>query len=217
MNQNFSSNSIFEYNGKKKISNASLLLFFITIILLFGFFFPEIKSLFFLEKSIFNQIVQFFLNEIQNHTSLGLFFTSFLGGLFFLVFPLEIYFYSLLDSQSSFIMSVIPYFSGIFFAQILNYWFGLRLSRLTKILIPPKKFYKLKGYLNRWGIWMVFIINIAPLPSPVFSAVLGSFCYNFKRFILFMSLGSILLYSILFFFYSIIIKIGGNSFLWLKF
>lgn len=217
MNKNFTSNSIFEYNGNKKIINSFLITILIILILLLGIFFPFLKDSFLTEKSFYYQAIHFIILKIQNHTFLGLFLTSFLGGLFFLVFPLEIYFYSILELNSNFLTSVIPYFSGIFFAQILNYWFGLRMSRLTKILIPPKKFYKLKGYLNRWGIWMIIIVNLAPLPSPVLSAVLGGFRYNFKRFLLFMSLGSFLLYSILFFSYLLINKLGGNASLWLKF
>lgn len=204
MNQKFTSRSLFEYNRKKKIINACVLSILIFLIVLIGIFFPFLKNSFLNEKSFYYQAFNFIILEIKNHSSLGLFITSFFGGLFFFVFPLEIYFYSILKINSNFITSVIPYFLGLLLAQMLNYWIGLRMSNVTKIFIPPKKFYKLKGYLNRWGIWMIIIVNLVPLPSPVFSAVLGSFRYNFKRFILFMALGSISLYSVLFLSYQIL-------------
>ena len=61
-------------------------------------------------------------------------------------------------------------------------------------LISPKKFYKLKGLLNKWGSLAVLLFNATPLPSQHLSVILGVFRYNKTRFYVFVFLGQLIKY-----------------------
>jgi len=194
----FQKDNIFEYNETSKRMNSVLLFssFFLILIIGLGILFLKMDF----QKANFPLYIyiDYLVTEIQSKSFLGLFITSFFGGLFFLFFPLEIYFFSILTINSTFSSFFFPYVLGVIFAQLTNYWLGLRLNRLSKLLIPPKNFYKMKGLLNKWGIWVILLMNMMPLPSPVFSTVLGAFKYNFKKFSVFAILGILILYSSIF-------------------
>lgn len=194
----YQKDNIFEYNESSKRMNSVLLFSSFFLILIIGFVILFLKMDF--QKANFPLYIyiDYLVTEIQSKSLLGLFITSFFGGLFFLFFPLEIYFFSILTINSTFSSFFFPYVLGVIFAQLANYWLGLRLNRLSKLLIPPKNFYKMKGLLNKWGIWVILLMNMMPLPSPVFSTVLGAFKYNFKKFSVFAILGILILYSSIF-------------------
>lgn len=194
----YQKDNIFEYNEYSKRMNSVLLFSSFFLILIIGFVILFLKMDF--QKANFPLYIyiDYLVTEIQSKSFLGLFITSFFGGLFFLFFPLEIYFFSILTINSTFSSFFFPYVLGVIFAQLTNYWLGLRLNRLSKLLIPPKNFYKMKGLLNKWGIWVILLMNMMPLPSPVFSTVLGAFKYNFKKFSVFAILGILILYSSIF-------------------
>jgi membrane protein YqaA with SNARE-associated domain len=194
----FQKDNIFEYNETSKRMNSVLLFssFFPILIIGLGILFLKMDF----QKANFPLYIyiDYLITEIQSKSFLGLFLTSFLGGLFFFFFPLEIYFFSILTINSTFSSILLPYVLGVICAQFMNYWLGLRLNRLCIIFIPPKNFYKMKGLLNKWGIWMILLMNMMPLPSPVFSTVLGAFKYNFKKFSVFAILGILILYFSIF-------------------
>jgi membrane protein DedA with SNARE-associated domain len=188
---------ILEYRGREKKWNFGILFLASLGICILGYFFYTVdftqKSQ---DKNFLLRLVEMVWVEITNQTNFGFFMTSLLGGLFFLVFPLEYYFFSSLgDITGSIWIKTGVYYLGLMIAQSLNYWLGLRANRFCKLLIPAKNFYRWKGSLNRWGFWVILLMNSLPLPSPVFSAVLGAFKYNYKKFIITVSLGAAILYS----------------------
>lgn len=192
---NVSTSAIFEYRGEAKQLNAVLLFLSLLGILtaVSVFYLLPFQSIW--KGTILSDILDVVIIAIQNKTNLGLSLVSLFGGLFFLTFPLEIYFFSCLRELANPWISLLYFYFGLLCAQSINYWLGLRANRFTKLLIPPQKFYKMKGSFNRWGIWMILIMNCLPLPSPIFSTVLGAFKYSFKRFFGIMAIGSFLLYS----------------------
>jgi membrane protein YqaA with SNARE-associated domain len=202
----FKRDKIFEYNESTKKLNTVLLFSSFLLIIFIGFGFLFLKMDFQKENFPLTDFIKYIIFEIENKTFMGLIITSFFGGLFFLFFPLELYFFTILTTESNISNFLVPYVFGVIAAQITNYWLGLRLNRLCRLLIPPKNFYKMKGLLNKWGIGMILIMNCIPLPSPVFSTVLGAFKYNFNKFILFAILGIVILYSSLFASYFFLIK-----------
>lgn len=193
----FVSNAIFEYKTKEKQQNTVL---FILLISLFGFLFIFYVTYILLNQdngSLFSfDFIQYF--ESISKKKWGIYFIAALGGLFFFIFPLEVVYFRLLENFSNPWMVFFLYYSGILTAQVINYKIGSNASRLTKLMIPAKKFYRIKGLFNLWGVRLLIIMNILPLPSPILSAILGAFRYNFKRFFLFMSISSFILYLILF-------------------
>ena len=161
--------------------------------------------------------MQKIIGSIRSKSFLGLFLTSFIGGWFFLLFPLEIYYFSIISETNSYFTLFFGYYLGIVASQTVNYWFGLRANRICRILISPQSFYKMKGYLNKWGVWVIIVMNSLPLPSPVLSAVLGAFRYNFGRFFILMNIGAILLYSGMLVVYLLINEFGEEELSWIKF
>lgn len=215
--KNISTSEIFEYRGERKQLNAvllslSLLGIFIAIPV---FYFLPFQSIW--KGTIFSNLLDSIIVAIQNKTNFGLGLTSLFGGLFFLVFPLEMYFFSCLRDLSNPWISFLYFYVGLLTAQSINYWLGLRANRFTKLIIPPQKFYKMKGSFNRWGIWMILIMNCLPLPSPIFSTVLGAFKYSFRRFFGIMAIGSFLLYSGMIVIYLAIENIGEEELSWIQF
>ncbi len=198
LHENFVSNSMFEYKSEEKIQNAVILSCILISmgLLIFAFYFYPILE--FWKDSFLYDITQSVLDSIRNRSPQGIFLIAFLGGLFFLVFPVELYFLHLLSESNHPYTTYFFYIFGILIAQSLNYWLGLRGSRLCKLLIPPAKFYRMKGSLNRWGFWFILFVNALPLPSPVFSAVTGAFRYNYKKFFVYMATGTLILYTTLF-------------------
>lgn len=127
----------------------------------------------------------------------GVLLVAFCGGLFFLFLPLELIFMSYLKMGLSPVTLYFLFFIVQIPAQSLNYAVGFRLNRLSKLMIPPQKFYRLKGLVNRYGPFAVFFINALPLPSPVLSAVLGVFRYRLSRFYVYTLTGQLALYGML--------------------
>ena len=71
----------------------------------------------------------------------------------------------------------------------------LKLSGISKKLISPKKFYRLKGLTNKYGALTIFFFNALPLPSQLLSVILGVFRYNKTRFYVFFLFGQIVKYA----------------------
>ena len=71
---------------------------------------------------------------------------------------------------------------GIIISYSLDYLIGMKLSRISKKLISPKKFYNVKSYINRFGNIAILIANGVPfLPSQQVTFILGVFRYNKLR------------------------------------
>ncbi|WCL49453.1 DedA family protein [Leptospira sp. GIMC2001] len=214
---NLRMNEIFEYRLEEKKLNAVLLSISLIIILTLAVVIYWIDWENLLKGSIAGDIIEKIIESIRSKTFFGLFLTSFIGGWFFLFFPLEIYYFSIIPEANSYFTLFFGYYLGIVAAQTINYWFGLRANRICRILISPQNFYKMKGYLNKWGLWVIIVMNALPLPSPVFSTVLGAFRYNFARFFILMNIGAILLYSGMLVLYMIINEIGEENLSWIRF
>ncbi|MCC5815391.1 MAG: VTT domain-containing protein [Leptospira sp.] len=215
--QKISKNAIFEYRKKEKHLNAVLLWLSLSSIVILGilFYLLPMETLF--KDTLLGDIFNYFLSQFTSRTLFGVYLTSLFGGLFFLMFPLELYFFAMLQEVQDPEYYLIIYFMGVFSAQTLNYWLGLRAYRICKIIIPPQKFYKMKGSLNRWGVWMILFMNMLPLPSPVFSTALGAFRYNFRRFLVFMGIGSFILYLSMFLIVKYMLAYDFEELSWIKF
>jgi membrane protein YqaA with SNARE-associated domain len=126
---------------------------------------------------------------------LGAFYTSLFGGLFFVFLPMEAVYIRYLKSGFSPFLIILVYVGGFLFSYTANYYIGLKLNNVSKKIISPKKFYKIKGIINRYGAWAIFGFNVLPLPSQPLSTILGVFRYNKKRFYLFFLLGQLIKYT----------------------
>lgn len=194
----FPTNDMFAYNAKKKRWNGifSFIIIGVLAILTTVYFrFFHSSDLFFVKflVGIFSHVNK---NIFVEPTVLGALYTALFGGLFFVFVPVEAFFIKFLGIGTP-ILILFTYIFGFIISYSINYYIGLKFSKITQKIITPQKFYKLKGYLNRYGGWAIFFINVLPLPSQPLSAILGVFRYNMTRFYFYFILGQLVKYSVI--------------------
>lgn len=207
----FTKEALFEYRGKAKYRSGLILILSLSTIIVFAILFTVIQWTGTGDLStilppplvlLFHQ----FTDEIYSGRPLGIFLLAFTGGLFFLFLPVDLIFLNFLRSGvDPFLLSGV-YLLALIMAHSLNYLIGARLSSLSKKLIPPKKFYTMKGLLNHYGPVVIFVVNALPLPSPMLSAILGTFRYNLFRFYLLFIPGQAVLYGSILLLHTFILK-----------
>ena len=196
MKKEFSQRRIFSYNlkEKKKFFFYSLLTF-ILLGLFILFYILKFKYWdFFLIRWI-NGLVKGISSNISHTTLIGSLYAAIFGGIFVAPIPLELIFIKFLKSGHPLILILLFYIIGLIISYSINYFIGARLTKLSKKVISTKKFYKVKGFLNRYGAWAIFIFNALPLPSQILSVVLGVFNYNKTKFYTFFIAGQIVKYA----------------------
>lgn len=158
------------------------------------------SSDFFLVK-IINTIFSHVGNNLGKLTLLGAVYAAFFGGLFFITLPIEAIFIAFLHSEFHPFLVMSLFVGGLFVSYSIDYLIGYKLSNFSKKLIPPKKFYKTKNLINKYGPVAIFVINVLPLPSQILATVLGVFKYNRTRFYIFFLSGQITKYVLITIFY----------------
>ncbi len=194
----FNENRIFTYNKARKIAFGTSLILGVFLILSF-----VLVYIFVLRGSQFGFII--FLENIwagiagniAGSTLLGVFYTTLIGGLFFIFMPLEIMFARFLGAGNPFVIVLLLFLLGLVISYTVNYLVGWRLSGISKKLITPRKFYKIKSIINRHGAVAIYAINALPLPSQPLAAILGVFRYNKTRFYVFFLLGQLTKYIVI--------------------
>ena len=191
----FRENKIFSYGKWNKIGFGIFIIFLmISVILLIASYFFQRDSNIFIFKSI-NGIINHVSLHIWNAHPLGILYTTSIGGLFFISIPIEVLYFKFLKAGHPFLIITALYLLGLLFSFSINYLIGFKLSGFSKKVISPKKFYKLKGFTNKYGAWAVFLFNALPLPSQQLSVILGVFRYNKARFYIFFLLGQFVKYN----------------------
>ena len=192
--QNFGESKIFKYNRFYKTSfGAGVIIAGVFLgLLIISFLFLKDSNLW-LFKNL-NLLISHFTKHIGGASLLGALYTTLIGGLFFLSIPIELLFIKFFNSGKPIMLILLFYFVGLTVSYSINYFIGLKLSKISKKLISPKKFYKLKGILNKYGALAVFVFNVVPLPSQILAVILGVFRYNKTRFYIFFLSGQLVKY-----------------------
>ncbi|MEK6850011.1 MAG: VTT domain-containing protein [Nanoarchaeota archaeon] len=133
------------------------------------------------------------LKSVELNVS-DLFFAGLLGGLFFILMPLEVMFYSSIIKGSSPLLSIFMMTSGFVLAQAINYYVGTKFSPLVMNFVSRKKVYSVRRFINKHGSYGIFLINLSPLPSEILTFALGLAKYNVYRMFMFVILGTLLKY-----------------------
>ncbi|MBN1275726.1 VTT domain-containing protein [Candidatus Woesearchaeota archaeon] len=211
MGEDFSATAMFQYNRQRKFRFAFLLyvvLFFIAMFAASYFLFLQHKDIAFLE--FFRGIIAHITQNIDAGTLLGVLYASLFGGLFFITIPMELVFISFLRAGTNPYFLLFTFIGGFIISFTANYYIGVKLDTFSKKVISPKKFYKIKGVLNRYGSWAVFAINAIPfLPSQPLSTVLGVFKYNRVKFYVYFVSGQFLKYAAIAITYIYILGLPG--------
>lgn len=90
---------------------------------------------------------------------------------------------------TSLLALTVDYFIGFFFSK----------SFLSKI-ITEKKLDKYRGTIEKYGNPAIFVFNVFPLSSPMLTLAAGIVRYDFRKVLLFSSLGLVIKYSAIAFF-----------------
>lgn len=191
-NKVFSENRIFVYNKTQKILFGISL---ITILLAIGAF-ALLYVLVFKNYDLpwvdtINAVASSISQEVMKSTPLGIFYVAVIGGLFFVYMPLEVMLTRFFTVSNSFFVVLGVYMFGVLISYSINYFIGFRLSRLSKKIISPRKFYSLKSKINKYGAVAIYVFNVFPLPSQPLATILGVFRYNRVRFYFFFLLGQL--------------------------
>ena len=190
----FRENRIFSYARLNKIGfGVFVILLAVLVVLLAVTYFFQRNSDIWIFK-VMNIVITNISSNISSVSPLGILYTSLIGGLFFVYIPLEVLFIKFLKAGNPILIIFLFYFLGLIVSFTINYYAGFKLSGLSKRIISPKKFYKTKGILNRYGALAIFVFNATPLPAQLLTVVLGVFRYNKTRFYIFFLLGQLAKY-----------------------
>lgn len=204
--KDFKQDKIFTYERNEKLFTAFVLIsvgIIIAILILFYIFAWRHSDN--VVITTLAQGISHITTQISDATLLGVFYGSLIGGLFFVFVPTEALFISFLRAHHNPILLIIIYISGFILSYSLNYFVGLKLNRVAKKAIGPKKFYSTKGIMNRYGSLGVFGFNALPLPSQPLATILGVFKYNKGRFYILFISGQLAKYIVISFIFSFLI------------
>ena len=180
----FSKQGVFEYRRTAKLRFAIItvaIAAFIVFLVVAYFLFLQDQELLVVDFLV--GLISHIKGEISAASFLGVLYTSVLGGLFFVTLPMEAIYIRFLGQEFHMFPLAALYIGGFAISFTLNYIIGLKLNNFSKRVVGPKKFYKLKGIINRRGDLAVIVINLIPFfPAQPLSAILGVFRYNRAKF-----------------------------------
>ena len=203
MGERFGEDEVFYYNYRRKvIESLALISFILFIILAIGVYVLYLK-----DKDVWflRWIRLFFVylySQVTTYTLKGAFISSLIGGLVFVTVPTEVVFAKfMLHTHKPYFLLVV-YLLGLFLSYNVNYYLGKKLVGLSKRAIGVKKFYSIKGMINRKGGVLIFLFYAIPfMPSQALTTILGVFNYPLTRFYLLFFIGQFLKYFSIILFY----------------
>lgn len=142
-------------------------------------------------------------SEITQLSPVGMFYISFFGGFFFVPDALELGFVLSLAKGNSPWVSLALIILGFIPSQIINYILGTRFGSFLIHFVSKRELFKTKRWVNKYGSYAIFFVNMLPLPSPLLTFALGITRYNVTRLFFFMILGSIVKYCLLIWLFSL--------------
>jgi len=177
------SNEIKEVNAKKKRLDGYLTIAVIILVIWIGIlYWIFLRDI--LADTMFGTIVGHIKTQIASFSELGSLYIALFGGLFFIFIPMEAYYMNALSNSNTYILYSLM-LSGIIISYSIDYFLGMKFSKISRKLISPKKFYGIKQYLNRYGQLAIFIAHVVPVfPSPQVTFILGVFRYNKMKLIM---------------------------------
>lgn len=210
-------NDFFEYNGSfKRFMGLFLIGIFVIIGIVVGVYFGFLKDLSLFQGTVVVDFLAHMGSEVKNFSFLGFLYIYMFGGLIFLFIPLEPYFIGAVGAGKFHLINVFAMFLGLLIAYSINYLVGWRFSKLSIFLVPTKKFYSVKSFVNRYGVFAIlFSTLIFGAQQAMF--VLGVFRYNKLRLFIFTFVGTFVKYVFLGLLLSGLVKIPFVANLFLKF
>ena len=176
-----------EYGGLLKILGIILLITLI-LVLMQPILLKIIKS-----NDDLSMTYNFIRLQLHNTSVLWLFIISFVGGLFFITIPSDIFFLYYIIRGANPIWCIIAVFVGVSLSRTIDFFFGHIFREYTYKHIIKNDAKKFDEKFDKWGNSIVFFGNFIPLfPIEPFIVFVGTTDYKYTRFILYHSLGKIL-------------------------
>jgi membrane protein YqaA with SNARE-associated domain len=133
------------------------------------------------DTSLVQSLVGLVKLEFKELTPIGLFYAGLIGGLFFVLMPLEFLFYASILKGSNPWLSLFLIVVGYNIANVINYYLGYKFSPFVLYFFSKKKVYEIRRFIDRWGGYGIFFSNISPLPAEMLTFALGIAKYNVYR------------------------------------
>ncbi|MFT4310655.1 MAG: hypothetical protein ACMXYC_03410 [Candidatus Woesearchaeota archaeon] len=134
--------------------------------------------------------------------TMEVFYISLIGYLFFIPLPIvELLFYRGLLAGNPVVLSTVLVFLAIFISQVFNYVVGMYLSPFFIHFINKKTLYKVRRWVNTYGVYGIVILNALPLPSPILTFSLGIIHANTLRLFFYIFVGATIKYGTIILFY----------------
>ncbi len=182
------------HSRRKKLEGIITIASIVFVMLVIVSYLIFLKKLAIFQDSWLTAIIGHIKSQIVSFSILGSFYTALFGGLFFIWVPMEGYFIKAMLNANPALLYIL-FIIGIIVSYSIDYMIGLKLSRLSRKLVSPKKFYKIKTYINRYGKAAIFLASAIPfMPSQQVTFILGVFRYNKLRLFILTLSGQMLKY-----------------------
>ena len=194
-----SENPLFIYENSNEYRKNVLLitLFIITTLLAVSLFFWEIIYKTASTNSVFNSLKSLTVLQFSEVSLAGLFYIGLIGGLFFVLMPIELLFYGSVVKGSNPWLAIFMIISGLLLSQLINYFLGSRLNPVFINLVSKRKVYQVRRFINKYGGYGVFLSNLTPLPSELLTFALGIAKYNIYRLFIFTFIANLIKYVLI--------------------
>ena len=171
-------------------SILAIILFLFLAVFFYKFWYNLIQT-----NPILHKTIIYLTYNFANTTPIGIFYSLLIGGIFFVPSADELIFYYGLLNGNPLLFSFVAALTGYMLAQILNYIIGYKISNFMLHLVSKRKVYKTKRWINKYGVYGIFIFNVLPIfPAPLLIFALGVTRYNFKRLFIITAIAKILEY-----------------------
>ena len=190
-----------EFSSKQKIKSVVGTISVMLVIVVLGVLFSTIWLTTLTSIPWVQTIIDFVKQDVIKLTLSGLFFMHFIGGLFFIPSPEEIFFYAALLKGNNIFFAFLVSIIGYLLAQLVNYGVGLKLSNSILHIVSKRKVYKARRFANKYGTFGIFIFNLLPFPAPILTLGFGIVKYNMARLFFWTLLGKVGKYGVLIVFY----------------
>jgi membrane protein DedA with SNARE-associated domain len=186
-------NIIIEVNSlKKKMEGFGAIALGLFILLIIITYLTFLRKLDFFQDTIITTFLRHISSHVTSFNLLGSFYIALFGGLFFIFMPMEAYFVNSLRYNHPALLFIV-FLTGMLISYSLDYIIGMKLSKISRKVVSPKKFYKIKSYINKYGKMAIFLANLIPfLPSQQITFISGVFRYNKMRLFVFTISGQVI-------------------------
>ena|GEM_PF-5674064 len=150
---------------------------------------------------------------VQSYGLAGGFVVSFVGSLWFLLFPYEIILAPILKLYQPAILAIVLFAIGATLADTVNFFSGRYLGEgVIRKKVSEKKLVRIEKFLEKWGIFTLLLFGfIGPVTSyDILALVMGGFSkMRFRLFLGITIVARIIHFTVVFFIADVLLGMAG--------